>query len=201
MATISILGLYKYDSTLFDLMTLPAGIDADAVRDNILLQAADLEVLYPNPVFMKQAIKRWADKWYFTFDKWHTALNISYDPLNNFDRYEEYKDVEATLNESTGSTSGTSTTGSTTANDISAYNAATMREDTKQTVSGSGSDSSSASSSGSSDRTLEHTAHLYGNIGVTTSQQMLEAELKVARFNLIDQITDCFMSEFCLLVY
>lgn len=47
----------------------------------------------------------------------------------------------------------------------------------------------------------EHRGHLYGNIGVTTSQQMLEAELKVAAWNIYEKITDLFLDEFCIKVY
>lgn len=192
-ATLSILGLYDYDPTIFDLMTLPAGIDKDQVRDNILLQGADFEVLYPDPVFMKQAIKRWADKWYFTFERWEKALSIKYDPLYNYDRFEEYTDTGST----SGTSSGKTSTDGTVNNDISAYDSTSMREDTKQSSSASGTDSSSTSSNTS----LSHKAHLYGNIGVTTSQQMLKDELEVARFNLVDNITDVFKTEFCLLIY
>ena len=46
-----------------------------------------------------------------------------------------------------------------------------------------------------------HTAHLYGNIGVTTSQQMLQSELDIARFNLYEQIADLFVEEFCIMIY
>ena len=51
------------------------------------------------------------------------------------------------------------------------------------------------------DRTFTHRAKLYGNIGVTTSQQMLESELEIARFNLTQQIVDCFKVDMCILVY
>lgn len=220
-ATMTLIGLYNYDPTIFDLMTLPAGIDKEQVKDNILIQSSDFEVLYPDSDFLKVAVKRWADKWYFTFDKWVKALAIEYDPLNNYDRYEEYEDTgketradsgSSNSNSSTNSTtSGSTTSGGTTQHDISAYDSATMREDTKDTSSASGTDSTtgnttgnttaSESSNGTTDTSLKHKAHLYGNIGVTTSQQMLEAELAVARFNLVDQITDCFINEFCIRVY
>lgn len=47
----------------------------------------------------------------------------------------------------------------------------------------------------------DHTAHIYGNIGVTTSQQMLAAELDVARWNIYDKITDLFLQEFVIPIY
>ena len=45
-------------------------------------------------------------------------------------------------------------------------------------------------------------SHIHGNIGVTTSQQMLASELDlIPRLNLIDYITDDFHMEFCLGIY
>ena len=41
----------------------------------------------------------------------------------------------------------------------------------------------------------------YGNIGVTTSQQMLEAELTISEWNLYDHLSDVFIREFCIPVY
>lgn len=46
-----------------------------------------------------------------------------------------------------------------------------------------------------------HTGRIHGNIGVTTSQQMLQSELDIARFNIVQQITDLFLSEFVLMIY
>ena len=46
-----------------------------------------------------------------------------------------------------------------------------------------------------------HGGRIHGNIGVTTSQQMLQSELDIARFNLINQITDLFLTELCICVY
>ena len=47
-----------------------------------------------------------------------------------------------------------------------------------------------------------HTSRIRGNIGVTTSQQMLEQELEIApKLNIINYIVDSFKKRFCLLVY
>ena len=53
-------------------------------------------------------------------------------------------------------------------------------------------------SKGSSDK---HIGRIHGNIGVTTSQQMLQSELDIARFNIVQQITDLFLQEFCIMIY
>ena len=49
--------------------------------------------------------------------------------------------------------------------------------------------------------TFDRDAHMYGNIGVTTSAQMLEGELEVRKNNLYNMIADCFATELCILVY
>ena len=46
-----------------------------------------------------------------------------------------------------------------------------------------------------------HKARLFGNIGVTTSQQMLQSELDIARWNMYEHIADLFAQEFCIMVY
>ena len=45
-------------------------------------------------------------------------------------------------------------------------------------------------------------SHISGNIGVTTSQQMLEQEIEIsAKLNVIKMIVNSFRERFCLLVY
>lgn len=53
----------------------------------------------------------------------------------------------------------------------------------------------------SGDRKSAHTGHLYGNIGVTTSQQMLKEEWEVAKLNIYDEAADLFLQEFCIYIY
>lgn len=45
------------------------------------------------------------------------------------------------------------------------------------------------------------TLHARGNIGVTTSQQMLESELHIRKFDIYNEITKCFMHELCIPIY
>ena len=69
------------------------------------------------------------------------------------------------------------------------------------TVTDSGSFSSNAGANGTDSYTDIHKARLFGNIGVTTSQQMLQSELDIARWNLYEHIADLFCQEFCVMVY
>lgn len=53
------------------------------------------------------------------------------------------------------------------------------------------------------DKNFEHTkiSKMYGNIGVTTSQQMLQAELDIRAWNIYEHITDLFIKDFLIPVY
>lgn len=55
--------------------------------------------------------------------------------------------------------------------------------------------------SGTDKHTDTHESRMYGNIGVTTSQQMLQSELDIAAWNMYQHIADLFCSEFCIMVY
>lgn len=75
------------------------------------------------------------------------------------------------------------------------------------TVRDAGSASGSYSNTNSNDETGNdsfentHKGRMFGNIGVTTSQQMLQSELDIARWNMYEHIADLFASEFCIMVY
>jgi hypothetical protein len=63
-------------------------------------------------------------------------------------------------------------------------------------------DVNAESKSGKFDETSKHDGHLYGNIGVTTSQQMLQAELDLrSKVNIYDVIAEMFYKELCVYVY
>ena len=44
-------------------------------------------------------------------------------------------------------------------------------------------------------------SRIWGNVGVTTSQQMIEEERRISKFNIMDYIIDSFKRRFCLLIY
>ena len=44
-------------------------------------------------------------------------------------------------------------------------------------------------------------SRIWGNVGVTTSQQMIEEERRVSQFNISDYIIESFIKRFCLMVY
>ena len=240
-AKITTVGFYQYMSAynndLFGLLNLPPGIDKDTLVNNIMLRGGEFEVVYSNPDFYKSAIGLWSNKHYRTFEKWINALNIDYNPLENYDRMEEWSDSGSRTNTGTVSDSGirkntgtqsTESSGkdnfkgsgnSTSSDEISAYNSNSFQNDKKNTTNSSNSSEtnttanntrtdnlSESNSNTRTDNLSEKTnsnriGRAHGNIGVTTSQQMLQSELDIAKWNIYEKITDLFLSEFCTMVY
>ena len=206
--------------SLFDGLILPDGIDPDTLKSNIFMQGGEFEVLYSNPDIMRNMVTSWGQKWYWTFEKWIKALNIEYDPLYNYDRHEEWED------ERHNKQNGKDTNDLTTTNDLktatntntsteterSAFDSSDYQPLTKDTMTGDEDnnytkDTGTIKNTGDvkrenkEDETGKHKGHLWGNIGVTTSQQMLQSELDIAAWNIYEHITDLFIKEFCIPIY
>lgn len=221
-ATISLYTLDRYvkglgEDSIFSLMQLPPGIDKDTVTNNILLESMDFEAVYTDPAFLRDAISIWAKTNYRTFEKWYEAQQIEYEPLYNYDRYEEWTD-----NGTEGKTSISGQTGKSTAKNnelntsqgqqdhyVAPYDTNQLTQDeqaknlTTDNINGTQVIDSQIDTTGKEDGTTsgEHKGHLWGNIGVTTSQQMLQSEYDIAEWNLVKHITDMFIQKFCIMVY
>ena len=193
-ATMTLIGLYNEDNTIFDNLNVPVGLDKQTLVNNILLRSGEFEVLYPDPDFMKFSIGSFSAAWQDTFERWVNALSIEYNPLENYDRQEDWTDTRNGHN--SGTTSGT--TSNTLTNKVSAYDAGDALTTRGQDVN-YGADSSS--SSGESHEGAHHRVRVHGNIGVTTSQQMLQSELDLGYCNIYEKITDLFLTHFVIPVY
>ena len=288
-AKITLIGMYNYDNNLFDPMILPSGIDKNLVVDTIIMHGGEFEILYSNPSIMKRMIGVWSDKWYRTFSEWLKGTKAEWNPVYNYDRFEDISDESKKTSDSkttadytdtrtadltekrtadltdkrtaalqdettTGSSEkvsnvGTDTTTqavkSTTEHMVSAYdsssyqpssmdiidngtNSVAHNSDVTNVKDGSevnkhtgfdimdhtgtdetattGTDTYSklgtlADTSGSEQNTNKHTAHMYGNIGVTTSAAMLKEFYDIALWNLYEHISDVFISELLIPVY
>ena len=170
---LSIMGLYEYDDNIFHGLQLPQGLDKEAVINEILLQCAELEVMYSDINTMKIAIATWSTANLYTWQKLYDTMVIEYNPIWNVD-------ANVTINRDT-SGSGNATDA------VKGFNSDTWAE----------SDKTDTNSTAKENVTERRT----GNIGVTTTQQMLEQERKIADFNMISYIAQSFKQRFCLLIY
>ena len=220
-ASLSIIGMYNYDNTLFDLMAVPAEFDSDTrelLINNILLECGGLETVYPEITFLKQAIGIWSEKELPTWERIYNAMMAEYDPIENYNRNEsitvtedgEDKHSGNDVSANSGTDSFSNTPATTTTEKVTGYDSGSL-VDRSQIVEGG---TSSGSQTYGSTNTFTHgekikrdnkiitSGNIHGNIGVTTSQQMLEQEIEIApKLNVMDYICISFRERFCLLVY
>lgn len=304
-AKITLIGMYKYDNTLFDSMVLPEGIDKNLLIGTIMQHGSEFEVLYPEPDFMKQYIAIWSNKWYRTFSEWLRGTQATWNPIHNYDRYEEGRDedrkkfdskttadytdsrtanlqdkrtadleekrvpdleekrtadltdertadlTDETTFDNTDTTN--QTVSGTTQHDVSAYDSTgyvpsskdtinngtsevahtgtvtntqtgtdTMAHTGTDTTTTTGTDTTTTTGTdtidhtgtdktnrkgtlsdvgGSEQNTNMHSAHIYGNIGVTQSSDMLRSFYDISKWNLYEHISDLFVGELLIPVY
>lgn len=270
MAFLTVMGLYNFDNTLLDSLVYPEGVDGTLLKNNIILETAEMEVIYPDPTFFKTAVGLWSHTRIVTWERVYNASLEEYNPIENYNRYEEETTDGSRIHSGTDTTNGTeqhsgtdstattesgtnvtdgsisrtvSGTESGTANQdhsetnqITAFDSNALQTHDKKTLTAE--DTTSATRSGTETETNDTTvtdsktgsgtithgenvvtsgtmqhgeqiedsgsreSHIHGNIGVTTSQQMLESELEVApKLNIYDYIIRDFKQRFCLLVY
>ena len=304
-AKMTLIGMYNYRNDIFSELVLPSGIDADLFKQSLLMKGGEFEVLYPDPDFLKYSIKIWSSKWFRTFSEWLRGTEQRWNPIYNYDRFEESRnenrkefdskttadysdqrkvdlddtrtadltekrtaDLEdenikyltdkrtADLNEKTvfdNADTTTQTDQMTTEHQVAAYDSSSYSPSSKDIVNNgqskidhtgdvtnattgtdinehSGTDTMKHTGTDTTEHTgtdiMKHTgtdntarkgtlsdntgseqthdiheAHLYGNIGVTTSAAMLKEFYDVSSWSLYDHMSDVFISELLIPVY
>ena len=174
--TMSIIGLYSYDPTIFDSVTAlsatvtdadgaehTATIAADKIIDNILSDCAELEILYTQPDYLKFAIGNWWERKSPIYTALLETTLYKYDAIANYDRREEWTDNSQVI-------------------DSTAEHYASRDK-------------------GSGNSTASHTGRVSGNIGVMSTQELIARQRAIVDYDVISKITDDFKAAFCLAIY
>lgn len=219
-ATMSIRGLIEYDDTVLDGLfeNLPSveidedntiTLDAPVLGFNLLLELGELEVVYPNPDFMKFAVEVWAAKRYDVWSELMQTMYYDYDPIENYYRREHWTDdFTHGHKRDTDLTHGhkiTMDVDDTTTNSVTGYNGSGFADHDKTVFSNddtethSGKDTTNETNSGTDKGVKDGYAR--GNIGVMATQQMIEMQRETVLFNMYDTIIQEFKERFCILVY
>lgn len=90
MARLTLNGMYEYDNSIFDGMILPEGYDRDALFFEIMQRSGQLYPYHQQPGILKSAIRLWFARNYLNFDRTMEALQAEYNPIENYDRYEDW---------------------------------------------------------------------------------------------------------------
>ena len=173
-ATVSVMGLYNNDVSLFDLMNYPEGMtedEMDCVKFSILTECAELEVLYPNPTVMKNMIGLWSYKELFYWQRVYNASQLEYNPIENY-RRNESETIEDDRTEEHSGSDVNRASGSDTSTDSGTD---TMARTGTDTVTDSGSDTVEGSSTvemeqGGNDRVDHNVSGYDSNLLVTSTE-------------------------------
>lgn len=201
-AKITLIGMYNFDNTLFDGLTLPEGYKKDDFIDSLILEHGEKCVLYSDNNYLKACISAWGRKWYLELSRIYEALTAEYNPIYNYDRFEEYTDKGSSTDKPDYESVNTQKSAGTVENQISADNSSSYQPESKS-ISDMGSISQTVKGTRSNVETeLEHKAHLFGNIGVTTSAQMVtEVVEQRIKYNLYGTAAKLFANELLINVY
>lgn len=205
MAKLSIYGLYQYDNTVFDDLPMPGDLDRETFVDNLMLECSEFSCIYTNPSFMKSAITAWGKQrirvWQDLFD----TTQYEYNPIWNKDgkiteTVVEDRDYKEHTN---GNASESSSHQAENTDGVSAFNSGAFAN-SEHTVlteqSGRGSEAEN-DTSGQDDKTTVLERVEQGNIGITSTQALIQEQRDIVQMDIYKIMIDEFKNRFCVLCY
>lgn len=178
----SLLGLQYYDPTIFDDMVIPEELDRDVLIQNIVMECAEMTILYPSAPMMKQAIGYWSQMRLHAWERMAEVLYEKYDPFINIKR-DEVRTIEQDRNLKDDGTS------------IGSVNAWNTGEATER-------DRNTNSNTYTGKVLTKETFHVEGDSAITDAQDVARKEMDLRiRYDLYNYIISDFKSRFCLQIY
>lgn len=187
--------MHLWDGDLFDDIVLPDGMDKTTVVNQIMLDNALLEVVYPEHDLLKGLIKAHFLARQLDYQRLWDAVSQTYNPLYNLDRKNTLTEKTERTENTTGNT--TSNASQSTEQKVSAFDSSTYQP--SEQMSGNTSDTTDATtdSQGQDVHTLE--SHEEGSIGVITPQDMIRREFNIRRdWNIYKFISMDFRDNFMI---
>lgn len=220
-AIIPIATLYDYDNTIFTDIYVK-GISKDQLIEHFLLSYGDLTPVYQDPSYLKRHVTSVARSLQWTIDHLWEVTQLEYNPIENYDRMESWTDngngtfqkgrvdTEETYQKGTATTTFGKVSDIT--HKVAAFNSSTPEVANTDNTTDSGSDTQSFtpdSSSGSVTNGLDesttngtHEGRIHGNIGVTTSQRMMRAEIDLSKaYNFLDEVCKLYAARLLIGVW
>ena len=201
--TVSFLGLYNYDNSIFDDLQVPAGVDKTLVQNTLMMETADLEVLQPDPVIMRQVLGWFSQRRLDAWTRVYTALSSKYQADTDVEVTEtrtpdlSYNETRTPDLTTTGQNNGADTTTTKRAG-FNAGNLETAEQmetslGTGNTIHSTGNETTDRTETGSETKTTtgRHQA----------AQDLISKELQLAMTDTVEYIVKDIRRNFCLLMY
>ena len=90
MARLTLYGMYQYDPTLFDDISLPPDYSKEILQAEILQRSGMLYPYHQVPYILKANMRYWFARNYLNFDRIMEALKSEYNPIENYDLHEDW---------------------------------------------------------------------------------------------------------------
>lgn len=163
--------------------------DGGELFDAIIDVCGELPCIYRNPNEFRKSVRIWFFKNLPVWEKLVATTKYEYDPIANYDRKETVKDTSAIKSRGTNNSENNSV------ERVAAFNSDDMADKQSGTFNGT--------TSGSVDieKTDSRTVEIKGNIGVMTTQNMIEQEREISKFDVCYYIAHQFKERFCIMVY
>lgn len=188
---ISIINLYGYE--LFDHIKLPLGIDKGLLINAIMDKSAMNEPLYTDELLLKAKIETFFQKNYQTYERLFNAYSLEYNPIENYDRKESLSrkvDIENEVANNDSYNEDRITK-------VSPYDIDSFKNDSNDVLNSI----NNKKENGKRNENIIEENRIHGNIGVTTTQQMLASELDIVyKLNIYELIANDFYNEFMIKV-
>lgn len=218
---ITVATLYNYDNSIFNDIYVK-GVSKEQLIDHFLLSYGDLTPVYQDPKYLKRHVTSVARSLQWSIDHLWEVTQLEYNPIENYDRIENWIDIgkgtfqkgkvdtEETFNKGSVTTTYGKVSDST--HKVAAFNSSTPEVANTDNITDSGSDSQTFgadSSHGSVTNDLDesttngkHNGRIHGNIGVTTTQQMMQAEIDLTKaYNFLDEVCKLYADKLLIGVW
>ena len=202
--SLSFLGLYNYDSSVFDDLCVPTGVNKKAVINNLMLSTNTLSVVYPNPDTLKAALGMFSEMMMPTWQRAYDALQIQYEALYNMDIAEsETRTPDLTHTRTPNLTSSGQNGGTdSTTTQVAAFNGNQLadREKTSTTL-GTTNTVTTSGTETTTDTGTDTTERTRAGYQGREPQAAIQAEIELARNNIVKMIVQDIKCNFCVMVY
>ena len=252
-AVVDLIGMYNYDNSVLDLMQIPEALDRPTLIDNLLMETAEMELLYNNVGFLKQAIGSWSRKNITVWSELYDTTQYEYNPIwnkdghiletetrdlagsdhttDNTDRVDNLQDKNTRNFEDKNTRNfedkETRDLDDSNTHSVYGFNSDSAAHESKDegeqngtdTINHTGTDTYNHTGTDTYDHTgrqdvdrtfdkattdtgtITHERTEQGNIGLTSTQQLIQEQRELVKINLMDIIINDFKQRFCLGVY
>lgn len=196
MATLNIIDMFGLEPKMLIDAPIDERLDKEQLKMSILRRCGTLLPVYTNTELMKVLVFNFFYEKEKVISKLIDTTEFDYNPISNYDKTETIiRDMEL----SAGKGSNTTTTpNETQETSVSAFDSNEYQP--KEKVNNSGTTSTEIKTNGQDTEHETTTTRTNGNIGVTTTQKLINEERKVALFNVYEWIAIEFECNFCILI-